>query len=35
MNAMELFQYEDHEVRVVQGDDGEPRFVAADVCAVL
>ena len=35
MNAMELFQYEDHEVRVVQGEDGEPRFVAADVCAVL
>ena len=35
MNAMELFRYEDHEVRVVQGEDGEPRFVAADVCAAL
>ena len=35
MNAMELFRYEDHEVRVVQGEDGEPWFVAADVCAVL
>ena len=35
MNAMELFKYEDREVRVVQVEDGEPRFVAADVCAVL
>ena len=35
MNALQLFEYEDHEVRVVQGEDGEPWFVAADVAEVL
>ena len=34
MNALDLFRYEDHEVRVTVVD-GEPWFVAADVCAVL
>lgn len=32
--AVELFHYEDHELRTVV-IDGEPWFVAADVCAVL
>lgn len=35
MNAMELFRYEGREVRVVQGEGGEPLFVATDVCGVL
>lgn len=35
MNALQLFEYENHEVRVVQGEDGEPWFVASDVAAVL
>lgn len=34
MSAVELFRYEDREVRTVLVD-GEPWFVAADVCAVL
>lgn len=34
MSALELFRYESHEVRTVLVD-GEPWFVAADVCAVL
>lgn len=29
------FDYEGREVRVVKDDQGEPWFVAADVCAVL
>ena len=35
MNALQLFEYENHEVRVVQGGDGEPFFVAKDVAEVL
>lgn len=35
MNALQLFEYENHEVRVVQGEDGEPFFVAKDVAEVL
>lgn len=34
MNALELFRYQDHDVRTVLRD-GQPWFVAADVCAVL
>jgi len=34
-NALVCFQYEGQPVRTVTGEDGEPRFVAADVCAVL
>lgn len=34
MNALDLFRYDDHEIRVTVVD-GEPWFVAADVCAVL
>jgi prophage antirepressor-like protein len=34
MNALDLFRYDDHEVRVTVVD-GEPWFVAADVAAVL
>ena len=34
MTALDLFQYDDHDVRVVS-IQGEPWFVAADVCAVL
>ena len=35
MDALQLFEYEDHRVRVVKGEDGEPWFVAADVAEVL
>ena len=35
MNALQLFEYENREIRVVQGEDGEPWFVAADVAEVL
>lgn len=35
MDALQLFQYENHKIRVVQGKDGEPWFVAADVAEVL
>ncbi|MEG9884806.1 MAG: Bro-N domain-containing protein [Hyphomicrobiales bacterium] len=34
MNAITPFQFEDYPVRVIE-KDGEPWFVAADVCAVL
>lgn len=34
MNALDLFRYKDHEVRVTVVD-GEPWFVAGDVCTVL
>ena len=34
MNSLDMFRYDDREVRVVVRD-GEPWFVAADVCAVL
>jgi len=34
--AMQMFKFEDkQEIRVVQGEDGEPWFVAGDVCKVL
>jgi prophage antirepressor-like protein len=29
------YHFDNHEVRVVQGADGEPQFVASDVCAAL
>lgn len=32
MNDLVLFQYEGKEVRVVTGNDGEPWFVAKDLC---
>jgi len=35
MDALQLFEYENHRVRVVKGEDGEPWFVAADVAEVL
>lgn len=35
MNEVEQFDFRGHEVRVIQGDDGEPRWVAADVAKVL
>lgn len=34
MSALDLFQYDDHDVRVIVRD-GEPWFVLRDVCAVL
>lgn len=33
-NALRVFQYEERDVRTVAGSDGEPWFVAADVCGV-
>ncbi len=33
--ALQVFGYEGKEIRVTMGDNGEPRFVAADVCKVL
>jgi prophage antirepressor-like protein len=33
--ALQVFGYEGKEIRVDMGDNGEPRFVAADVCGVL
>lgn len=35
MSAIEAFQFEGAAVRVVVGEDGEPRFVAVDVCGAL
>lgn len=35
VNNVVPFNFENHSVRVVRGDDGEPWFVAADVCAVI
>lgn len=33
--TIQLFDFRGREVRVIQGDDGEPRWVAADVAKVL
>lgn len=35
MNDMNVYKFDSQEVRVVAGSDGEPWFVAADVCKVL
>ncbi len=35
MNQLVAFNFESKNVRVVLGEDGEPWFVAADVCASL
>jgi prophage antirepressor-like protein len=35
MNQLVAFTFESHNLRVTTGDDGEPWFVAADVCAAL
>jgi len=35
MNDLAIFKYQEKEVRVVKDDQGEPWFVAKDVCDVL
>ena len=35
MNELERFDFRGHEIRVLQGDDGEPRWIAVDVAKVL
>jgi prophage antirepressor-like protein len=35
MNALIPFNFENHTVRVIQDDNGEPLFVAKDVCDIL
>jgi prophage antirepressor-like protein len=35
VNSIVAFDFESQNVRVMMGDDGEPWFVAADVCAAL
>jgi prophage antirepressor-like protein len=35
MNQIVAFDFESNDVRVVMGEDGEPWFVAADVCAAM
>ena len=35
MNQIVAFDFESHDVRVVIGQDGEPRFVAADLLSTL
>ena len=35
MSALELFSNGDHEIRAILTKDGEPWFVAADICAAL
>lgn len=35
MNSIVAFDFESNNVRVIMGEDGEPWFVAADVCAAL
>ena len=35
MNALTAFQFDTLPVRVIQDDQGQPWFVAADVCRVL
>jgi prophage antirepressor-like protein len=35
MNQIVAFDFESNNVRVVMGEDGEPWFVAADVCAAM
>ena len=34
-STIQLFDFRGHEVRVLHGDDGEPRWVAADVAEIL
>lgn len=34
-STIQPFDFRGHEVRIIQGDDGEPRWVAADVAKVL
>ena len=35
MNELTIFNFSENEIRVVIGENGEPWFVAADVCRVL
>ena len=35
MNAISVFNFQGKEIRVVKDDNGEPWFVAKDVCDVL
>ncbi len=35
MNELTIFNFSENEIRVVTGENGEPWFVAADVCRVL
>ena len=35
MNDIQIFNFQSNEVRVVKDDNGEPWFVAKDVCSVL
>ncbi|MBU0909618.1 MAG: hypothetical protein KJ717_08615 [Proteobacteria bacterium] len=34
-NLPQLFDFNSHQVRVIQDEEGEPWFVAKDVCGVL
>lgn len=35
MNDIQIFNFQSNEIRVVKDDNGEPWFVAKDVCSVL
>ncbi|OPY78177.1 MAG: hypothetical protein A4E65_02393 [Syntrophorhabdus sp. PtaU1.Bin153] len=35
MNNLAIFEYKDHEVRVIQDESGKPWWIAADVCRIL
>lgn len=35
MNDITLFQYQKHEVRIVKAENGDPLWVAQDVCKIL
>ncbi len=35
MNELTIFNFSENEIRVVIGENGEPWFVAADVCSVI
>lgn len=35
MSEITVFAYDSHAIRMIQGEDGEPWFVAADVCNAL
>lgn len=35
MSNLQLFNFNENQIRVIQNESGEPWFVAADVCAVL
>ena len=35
MTGIDIFKYEEREVRVTKDDHGEPWFVAKDVCEIL